>query len=137
MQKVLDYKKTVEEIKKAEYGKAKRILEDEKQSLVSIIEYKKHLNNQRKTTLPKTKVISLRYYNTYFDQVNGEIKKQENVIEKNQIELDQTKQYLIKATKERKIFEKLKDKQYDEYLYELKKEEDKFVDQIVSFSSYK
>ena len=39
-----------------------------------------------------------------------------------------------KLQKERKTFEKLKEKDYEKYLYNEKKEEEKMIDQIVTFN---
>jgi len=42
---------------------------------------------------------------------------------------------MIEAVKEKKIFEKLKENEYERYTYELKKQEEKLNDTIVSYKA--
>src|SRR5690606_31209565 len=54
-------------------------------------------------------------------------------IEEAEKSLNKVKEQLVEVMKDRKKFEKLKEKQYEEYLYELSKEQDKELDDIISY----
>lgn len=75
-------------------------------------------------------VIFSRYY------ADLENKRKAKVIELHKIEeeIETIRKELLKITEERKVLEKLKEKQYEEYLLELNKEQDKIIDDMLTYN---
>ncbi len=135
LEKVLKYKKTIENYKKNQYGTVQRRLNNEEDKLRTFNQYKNNLKNEKNLSATKTKVGDLMMYNNYINHVATKIKFQEEVITETKEELEEVKEELIIALKEKKIFEKLKENEYKEYLYQLKKQEEKQIDTLVSYKT--
>lgn len=73
--------------------------------------------------------VFFRYYNSL------ELKKKEmmELLNKLEEELEKIRNELLKITEEKKVLERLKAKQYEEYLLECKKEQDKIIDDMLSY----
>lgn len=69
--------------------------------------------------------------------INKEIEKQEIRVDNARDIMDSKKKVFLEALKEKKIMEKIKEKHYNEFTYEIKKEEDNLIDEIVNFRSSK
>lgn len=134
-QKVLDYKQTVEDLKRSNYSLEVNALNKEKDKLDYFIQGKKVISNQRNNSTVQTTVKDLKLFNNYLNQMNEIICEQNDIVNTKKADVEFAKKELIKSVKEKKTFEKLKDKDYDNHLFELKKEEEKMVDQIVSFNN--
>ncbi|WDC85856.1 flagellar FliJ family protein [Caloramator sp. mosi_1] len=52
-------------------------------------------------------------------------------------ELENIKEQLMNATKERKVLENLKEKSYDEFLFEIRKSENKVIDEMAIINYFK
>lgn len=134
LQSFLGVKEKIEEQKKNEYGKAIKILEEEK-------EKKKKLLNQHSDTLDELrakinigiKPSELQQYNNFIAYLISKIKQQELAITRAQKSVDQKREEVVNAMKERKMLEILKENKHIEYIEEEKKAEQKIVDEIVSF----
>jgi len=74
-------------------------------------------------------------YNAYINDLNDRIKRQQQKVQETEVELEKAKAEMIEAVKEKKIFEKLKENEYERYTYELKKQEEKLNDTIVSYKA--
>lgn len=134
LQKLLNYKVSVEEEKKNELNKASKRLEEEKNRLFSI---KRKLNEMNSTFHEKTSqgmtVNELKLLANYIDYYKRSIKEQKVKIKMAEDYLSICRGELIKATQEKKMVEKLKEIDYEKYLYEEQKKEEKMVDDLVSF----
>ncbi|WP_313756567.1 flagellar export protein FliJ [Tissierella sp.] len=135
LEKVLNYKENVENLKKAEYGDVNRRLNQEEEKLVNYNIHKENLLVKKNESTKNTSVGNLKLYNNYLQDISFSIKKQENVISDIKEELEKTKEELLFAVREKKVFEKLKENDYNEFLCEVKKNEDKIIDGIVTFNS--
>lgn len=133
LERVLNYKKTVEDLKKNQYGSVKQRLNREENKLDSFIKHKKNLLNEKDSTIVKTRVGNLVLYNNYIKDINEKIENQKEIVSQVEKELQVKRAEMIDAIKEKKMFEKLKENEYEKYLYELKKEEEKLNDTIVNF----
>lgn len=133
LERVLNYKKTVEDLKKNQYGSVKQRLNREENKLDSFIKHKKNLLNEKDSTIVKTRVGNLVLYNNYIKDINEKIENQKEIVSQVEKELQIKRAEMIDAIKEKKMFEKLKENEYEKYLYELKKEEEKLNDTIVNF----
>lgn len=134
LQKLLDYKKSLEEEKKNELGKAFKRLEEEKNRLFAL---KQSLNEMNSTFQEKTSqglaVNKLKILANYIDYYKRGIKEQRTKIKMAEEYLSICREELIKATQEKKMVEKLKETDYNKYLYNEQKKEEKLVDELVSF----
>jgi len=133
LEKVLDYKKIIEIDKKGEYGKAKQKLIKEENVLEDYNRYKDNIKNERNLSIDKTNIANLKLYNDYLLDIDRRILEQEKIVDKTKEKLEIAKDELLEATKEKKTFERLKENRYEEYLYSMKKEEEKIIDTIVTF----
>jgi flagellar protein FliJ len=133
LEKVLDYKKIIEIDKKGEYGKAKQKLIKEENVLENYNRYKDNIKNERNLSIDKTNIANLKLYNDYLLDIDRRILEQEKIVDKTKEKLEIAKDELLEATKEKKTFERLKENRYEEYLYSMKKEEEKIIDTIVTF----
>lgn len=134
-EKILDYKKTIESHKKNEYGKIQQKLTKEEKTLENYYEFKDKLKNKKDQSNKKTNIANLQLYNNYLNDMNKLISAQEGIIDQTKKELKVAKNELLEVSKEKKIFEKLKENKYEEHLYDIKKEEEKLIDTIVSFKA--
>ena len=135
LEKVLNYKETVEDYKKGKYGTAQKKLNQEENKLDNFHQYKNSLKDEKNLSATKTKVGSLAMYNDYINDITLKIKKQEEVVAKTKEELEEAKKEMISAVQEKKIFEKLKENEYEKHLYGMKKLEEKQVDTLVSYKT--
>ena len=135
LEKVLNYKENMENLKKTEYGDVNRRLNNEQEKLLNYNIHKESLLIQKKESSENTSVGNLKLYNNYLQDISSNIKKQESIISDIKEELEKTKEELLNAMKEKKVFEKLKENDYNEFLSEVKKNEEKLVDGIVTFNS--
>lgn len=134
-EKILDYKKTIESHKKNEYGKIQQKLTKEEKTLENYYEFKDKLKNKKDQSNKKTNIANLQLYNNYLNDMNKLISAQEGIIDQTKKELKVAQNELLEVSKEKKIFEKLKENKYEEHLYDIKKEEEKLIDTIVSFKA--
>jgi len=134
LQKLLNYKVSIEEEKKNELNKASKRLEEEKNKLLAV---KQKLNEMNSTFHEKTSlgmsVNELKLLANYIDYYKRSIKEQKIKIRMAEDYLSTCRGELIKATQEKKMVEKLKEIDYGKYLYEEQKKEEKLVDDLVSF----
>lgn len=134
LQKLLELKENLEEEKKNQLGLAFQRLKDENEKLkllraeLNIAD--KELNDQAKNGIEirELKVFTQRidYYKSLIKQQILSVKMADEYVEVCRLEL-------LKASQDKKVMEKLKDKDYVKYLYTEQKKEDRIVDELVSF----
>lgn len=132
LEKVLDYKKGMELNKKNEYGKAKQKLNSDEDVLKSYNHFKENVAREKNMST-KTNIGDLKLYNNFLKDINDKINNQKEQVHKSESKVVKAETELLEATKEKKMFEKLREYKYDEYLYFIKKEEEKITDTIVSY----
>lgn len=136
LQKILEHRETLENIKKGEFAKAqaKLSLEIEKLEQLKIsrqnISREKQEKSQTSTTMNE-----LQKYNNYLIDLDRMMVLQTETINTAREKVDIAREELIEATKDKKIIEKLRIRDYQEFLYEEKIKEEKANDQFVSYSS--
>lgn len=135
LEKVLNYKKTLEDYKKSQYGVVQKKLFDEENKLAKFNKYKNIVKNEKNQTVIKTNIGNLAMYNNYINDLSRKIKSQERIVNKTRKDAEEAKEEMITAVKEKKIFEKLKEQEYEEYLYQLKRDEEKQTDAIISYKT--
>jgi len=134
LQSVLNLKKQNEDSKKNELGKAIQRLEAEKQKLAALEDTLENIVKEFNEKTKKATVHELIEYNEYLSLLNSRIKVQKENVKNAALNVDKVREELIFAVKERKILDKLKEKQHEEFLTEQKKLEQKTNDEIVSYN---
>ncbi|MTI47990.1 flagellar export protein FliJ [Sporosalibacterium faouarense] len=134
-QRILDFKQTIEDLKRASYNTEIKEFNEEKDKLNIFIKEQEEINKQRNSLTKQSTVKDLKIFNNYLNKMNEIIIEQNSRVNVKKDEVEEAKQELIKSVKEKRTFEKLKDKDYDQHLFELKREDEKIVDQLVSFNN--
>lgn len=133
--RVLDYKKAIEGDKKNYYGTLKQKLNEEEDKLQCFYQYKDVLKKEKDDESNSTSIGNLKLYNNYMNTVETLIVQQKEIVNTTEDKVELAKDELIEATKEKKMYEKLKENSYEQYTYNLKKSEEKLVDNIVSYKT--
>ena len=135
LQRVLDLKLKQEDEKKNQIAtlmKAIKTKEDELEALISEKKQKEFsLNDNRKRGISILEIRNINQYLLFLDKKINTLRFEISSLESN---LNQKRLEYLELQKERKTFEKLKEKDYEKYLYNEKKEEEKMIDQIVTFN---
>ncbi|MDR1689577.1 MAG: flagellar export protein FliJ [Clostridiales bacterium] len=130
----LSVKEKVEDQKKIAYGKALKQLEEEKRKKREMINERENAINSFKEKLQKRiSAADTQMHNNFLAYIKEAISKQEKVIKAAENEAEKKRLELVEAMKERKTLEKLKERDYEEYVIESKKEEEKITDGVVSY----
>ena len=134
LEKVLNYKETIEGFKKTKFGEVNQKLNKEESKLLDYNIYKENLIKDKNISARKTSIGNLKLLNNYLKDISENIENQEQIVEQTKAELEKVKEELLVAMQEKKSFEKLKEKDYEEFLDQSKKNEDKIIDEIVTFN---
>jgi flagellar FliJ protein len=138
LQKLLDYKISIEEQKKNELSLAIKRLEEEKGVLEELLNKQKEMDSKfQKKTSEGIEVNELKLLVNYIDYYKRRIKSQMINIKMAEDYMESCRDELIKASQEKKMMEKLKEIDYGKYLYSEQKKEEKLVDDLVSFKESK
>lgn len=132
LQRILDIRTHKEAMLKNELGLAKKKLYAEQLKKEQLCEeYKRQqkiLFTKKLKEHPTAE--ELNCFNAYFNRLNFEIRKQEFIIEKRQQEVNEINQKLVIATQEKRVLERLKERQYAQFVYNLRKAEQNFLDEV-------
>jgi flagellar FliJ protein len=137
LQAVLNIKKQTEDNLKNELGKALQRLEHEKQVLLQLQEGQDSYVMQLNTAGKKGIIVDkIREFNIYIRILHDHILKQKTNITNAQKNADNYREQLVKAVQEREILEKLKERQYQEYLHAIVQEEQKQNDEVAGYKYF-
>lgn len=134
LQRILEHRETLENVKKGELGKIQTEFNQQKEVL-SDLELKREEILRERASKTQTTMYELQMYNNFKLELDKQIENQLRKLEELKIEVEKARSELIDATKDKKIIEKLKLRDYHDFLYEEKKQEEKANDQFVSYSS--
>lgn len=131
---VLNIKMQKEDILKAELGRALEILNKENKKLDLMVCELRNYIIEYKELLKKTwTVCDVSIYNAYFDKQKKMIEIQRANVNKAKENADKVRKELIDVTKEKKMLEKLEEKKRAAFNRMLLGEEQKLIDEIVSY----
>ncbi|MCH5268017.1 MAG: flagellar export protein FliJ [Lachnospiraceae bacterium] len=134
MQNILSVKEKLEDQAKAEYAlELVKLREEEEKKL--LLEQKK-LYYEDKLTTALMDTLDLRRIRQLEDGIEGikyDIYMQELVILQQEEAVERARERLDEAMKERKIYEKLKERAFETFKQELNAAEQKEIDELVSF----
>lgn len=134
LQNILSIKEKLEDQAKAEYGMEIVKLREEEERLQFLIRKKESYQQELKEALTQILVLfEIKKLEHGVEIVKDHIEMQKIVIQKQQKKVDQAREKLDEAMKERKTFEKLKEKAFEEFKLEIEAQEKKEVDELTSF----
>ena len=122
LQNILDIKNKMENQAKSAYSSARHRLDEEQKKLENMLIRKKELENIYRELARK----AIDYQRELIKGQLVEIRVAEKNFEMARIRLNE-------AIKDRKTHEKLREKAFEEFLMELSQEENKEIDQLVSY----
>ncbi|MDD5529861.1 MAG: flagellar FliJ family protein [bacterium] len=132
LDKVMSYKKNIEEMKKQELAQAMRLLL-EAQIKASRLKKYKLCQLEEMAELQEEDVYTRLLYDKYIVALNFHIKNAEKLIEERILSSEQKRIELVEASKARRIFEKLKEKKIEEFDYERNKWEQAIEDECAKY----
>ena len=135
LQPLVKYKETIERMQKEELKRAQEALRELQQEEARLLQA--YADNERslEEALEKNENVAqaLSEHDAYFRYLRDAIKEiRERIIKAEQVVIN-CQEKLIITMKELKTYEKLRQEQYQEYLKEVKAEEEKEMDDLVSF----
>lgn len=131
MEKVLDWRSDTEEAKKKEFGDAQREKFRQEAVLHELIQENIKIKNESLTT---TRIDILRRQNMYKVMLDERIVQQKNQVEIAEKSVETARIALMEAHKDKKIMEKLKEKEYTFVMEQEKSEEQKQLDEMATLS---
>jgi len=134
LQTYLNLKAKIEDQKRNEFGKAVAALELEKTKLVNLQQERNDcIDEFRKKVESTIEPGGINRYNLYLDVLKKRIAEQKSRVARAEAFLRAKRAELVEAMKNRKILETLKEKDFETYLIEEKKNEQKIVDDLISY----
>lgn len=134
LQSVLNIKEKKLEDERLKLGEIISTIEAQKDVLLELNDKKETLKNQLNKTLENS-ILDIEFvvgYKNYLERLDQDIKTQFEIIKKTQIELEEQQIQVSEAYKEVKVLEKLKEKQYKNFLFEYEQSQIKELDDITS-----
>lgn len=134
MESILSIKTKLEDQAKAEYGIEVMKLREEEHKLM-LLEKRKHGFEQQllEAVNGRLVILSIKRLEDSVENLKYNIKLQIVVIRQQEERVAKARAKLDNAMKERKIYEKLKEKAFEEFKAEINAAEQKEIDQLVSF----
>lgn len=134
LQSVLEFKEKIEEDEKRELARLKEIQKREEEHLNYLKSLKVHrsLELMQKSAQGILNVEELQRYHLHIEKLKEDIAQQEIKLQQIAMEVEQQRLKLLEATKEKKTYEKLKEKHYEEFLKEVEDEERKLIDELAT-----
>ena len=127
-------KKKKLEDERLKLGEIISTLEAQKDVLLELSDKKENLKNRLNATLENS-ILDIQFvvgHKNYLERLEQDIKTQFEIIKKRQIELEEQQIQVNEAYKEVKVLEKLKEKQYKNFLFEYEQNQIKELDDITN-----
>ena len=131
LEKVLDYRKNIEN-KKAEALNKIKIKKKSEEEILELIKKEKHIMLEDSKKIKKSDLNQLTISSNYLNQLNDKIKESQNRIKDVVKEVDQKLFDLKEASVDKRVVEKLKEKKLVEHKNLIKKFENKKNDDVAS-----
>lgn len=131
LQKVLDVRQHVEDQRAIELGQAKQELFKEQQLLNHLQMLKeKALNISEEELTQALHLSKIQMLESYLIQLNEKIDVQKKLIKTKKSEVNKKRRELLKASQEKKIVEKLKERQLEVHRKSVRLQENKIIDEV-------
>ncbi len=134
LQSVLNIKEKKLEDERLKLASIISTLEAQKDVFLELNEKKENLEKELNSTLENSilDIQNVVAYKNYINRLEDDIKTQFEIIKKTQIELEEQQMQVNQAYKEVKVLEKLKEKQYNNFLFEYEQNQIKELDDITN-----
>ncbi len=134
LESLLNIKEKFEQQAKIVYGEEVSKLNEEKQKLENLYVSKlENTQKQRESFTGTINIFNFEQYKNYATKIDEMIVSQINTVRQQEIKVEEARQKLAEIVKERKAFEKLKEKEIEEFKKEVQLAEDKQVDELVTY----
>ena len=134
MQNILSMKEKIEEQEKAEYSQVMMRFNEEQDKLNELIERQSMAEVELKNTINEVlDVREIREKEDFLEIIKMYVKEQQLIVIACEEEVRQARDRLNEAMKDRKIYEKLREKAFEEFIQEENKREQKEIDELVSY----
>ncbi len=134
LEPILNLKEKMEDNKKRELGLANQLYERAKTEKAKLVEARNKAYEEAKMqNSNRVNIEHLKQLNQYLNYMKQEIHHKEQEVIKASIKVDEKRNELIEAVKERKILENLKEIKLEEYKEEETKKENNIIDEIVTY----
>lgn len=138
LQPLLNVKLQMEDNLKNEMGRAVRKLEEQKGILHALEDEREaYAAEFSRKSGQGTTVERLKEYAVYISVLKQKSEYQKESVKLAKENVDKIREQLIDVVKQRETLEKLKEKKYEDFVKEQLKEENKLVDEIISFTHNK
>lgn len=135
MQNILDIKIKLESQAKIAYGIANQKYMAEQQKLQEIVLRRNNYEKAWKECMTgKIDVRQVGHARADVNTMKTLMRRQMMEVHKAELELEDARRVLNEIIKERKMHEKLKERAFEQFMQELKAEESKEIDQLVSYT---
>lgn len=129
MEKILEWRITEEENARKSVLHAQNQMQQQQQQLRHLVNENTKLKHEQ---MKLTEIHTLRYNHHLKGLIDEKIVIQKNAIDQAQSDMDQLQEALVQAHKDRKIMEKLKERESVQVLAQVKSEEQKELDEIAT-----
>lgn len=134
MEQILNIKRQMEESIKIDLANAIRNIKEEKDKLDSLNMQKKDNIGQFKESMAKgMNVQKMKEYNSFIDLLETRINSQKKAINEAETVADKIRERLVQVVKEKKILEKLKEKQFEDWKLDQQKREELTLGEIAGY----
>ena len=131
LQKVLEARVSFEDQAKREFGDAQRKLHEDKLALEDLVAITESFRVEMTTRRREGSTVRQFRDDLQQDWMNKRrIGDQRHRIKKSEELVEKKRQKLVQAMKDRKVMEKLREKHYEQFIKDVRKEEIKFADDI-------
>lgn len=131
MEKILDWRSDLEETAKRNVGQVQAKMIAQQRQLDSLVQENTKIKNDR---LKTTKIEDLRHQQLYKAYLDEKIIHKKNELDQSQKELEDAQAELLEAHKDKRVMEKLKEKEIWTAAELLKKEEQQQLDEMATLS---
>lgn len=136
MTNILNYKEQLEREKKDAFGEISALYNKELEILHAFEKEKVSAIQNQNLAKRGNDIGEIQAYQKYIKSLTDKILTQTQLLQKIAVELDHAKQEMLIAMQEKKVMEKLKEKDYENYLNDEKRLEEKMFDGIVTFQNH-
>lgn len=137
MMNILNYKEQLEREKKDEFSSVSTLYHKEMEMLGALEKEKVSAIQNQNLSKKSNDINEIKAYQKYIDSLTDKILIQMKLVKKISDDLEVAKKEMLVAMQEKKVMEKLKEKDYQNYLNDEKRVEEKMIDGIVTFKSHR
>jgi len=134
MQNLLTMKEKLEEQEKNNYSRANMVLQEAREELERLVDRQTRAEDRLRLQISQEMdVLTIRRMEDDIEIIKTYVMQQKLVVAQREKELHEIRIRLAQAMKERKTFEKLRERAYLEFIEEENRKEQKEVDEMISY----